>query len=105
MLNLPLIHVDKTAPLLYQVNVPGEMTTELNAEVWVEAEPGATVQILNGDEILAEGTALGEDQGIMLTLPKLPAAIYTITIKVIDAAGNETIQSDHMMNVYDPNTD
>ena len=99
-IDVPSITVDITPPVIDWIEVPGENPTTRIAEIVVETEIGADIFILLDNVAIAKGIGAG-DVPVKIELPELSVGEYWFTIKVIDKAGNETIQvADYRMIVY-----
>lgn len=99
------IRVDWTAPVIEEVNIPGETPIDRAPNpAWILTEEGARIEILYGDEVLGEAIALGDGEWTEVILPQFnEVGSYGLTVRVTDAAGNVTLtEEEYFLYIYDP---
>jgi Big-like domain-containing protein len=98
--SLPELKIDQTAPaqatvvLANDTGEDGQDNVTSDGALTITAEPGATVQVYNGQTLLGEATEEGGQPGTFtFDAGSLPDGAYTITVTATDSAGNSGAES------------
>ncbi|WP_058959341.1 Ig-like domain-containing protein, partial [Type-E symbiont of Plautia stali] len=74
-------------------NTEGTFTSDSTPLLSGSATAGSIINVYNGDDLLGT-TTVGSNGAWSITLPNLPDETYTLSVRVVDAAGNLSPASD-----------